>query len=217
MGVFRIKKCVICGKEITQKRFRINCSIECKKQSKKKYVDEYNKTHKEIFRKSSLAYYYRNTEDCKKRNKKWIEKNQEKIYKLRKEYWHKNKKELSIRYKEWVDKNPVSMTIKKQKRRNIEKSIIDTFPSKEIVLYRKYIFNGCCFCNSKSKLSLEHLIPIVHGGTNDELNLFGSCVKCNNSKNSNNWEVWFKRQDFYNPKRVEEIKKLSGVSLAKEF
>lgn len=40
----------------------------------------------------------------------------------------------------------------------------------------------CRLCSSTDRLEIDHVIPVVHGGTNEESNLQVLCWKCNNGK-----------------------------------
>ncbi len=39
----------------------------------------------------------------------------------------------------------------------------------------------CSYCGQDAK-EVDHIIPVAHGGTDDEANLTAACVKCNRSK-----------------------------------
>jgi 5-methylcytosine-specific restriction endonuclease McrA len=90
-----------------------------------------------------------------------------------------------------------------------EKGLSGTTPSAEIVSKRLNYFNGCCYCDRIEDLTLEHLIPVSKGGTNQEHNLYGACKSCNSSKQSKNWINWYRKQTFYKQGREREILKLS--------
>lgn len=55
---------------------------------------------------------------------------------------------------------------------------------------RQYILNRdnhkCQHCSSTQKLEIDHIIPLVQGGTNDLSNLQTLCLTCNRQKHSNN-------------------------------
>lgn len=42
----------------------------------------------------------------------------------------------------------------------------------------------CVQCGERENLTLDHVIPVAHGGTNDECNLQTMCEPCNNRKGS---------------------------------
>lgn len=54
-----------------------------------------------------------------------------------------------------------------------------------------------CGCEIKGKKTIDHKIPVIKGGTNDNKNLVLSCVHCNTQKNDKTEEEyreWLKSQ-----------------------
>jgi len=52
----------------------------------------------------------------------------------------------------------------------------------------------CCYCGVRRKLrqmSLEHVVPLAHGGTNARSNLRLACPSCNAEKGSRLLGEWF--------------------------
>ncbi|MCX5963224.1 MAG: HNH endonuclease [Cyanobacteria bacterium] len=51
---------------------------------------------------------------------------------------------------------------------------------------RHYVFDRdnhqCQSCNTQKNLTIDHIIPINHGGSNDLSNLQTLCKRCNSSK-----------------------------------
>ena len=70
---------------------------------------------------------------------------------------------------------------------------------------RMNIFKGCCYCGTKEKLTMEHLMPISKGGDHSENNLFGACFSCNSSKQDRDFKEWYRKQSFYDKKREYNI------------
>ncbi len=69
----------------------------------------------------------------------------------------------------------------------------------------KYSFGGlCAYCRAQRASTLDHIKPRSKGGSNLRSNLVPACVTCNHSKGSENWLVWYQRQEFYN-KIAEEL------------
>ena len=63
----------------------------------------------------------------------------------------------------------------------------------------KYAFGGfCAYCRCQRASTLDHIKPRSKGGSNLRSNLVPACVECNHSKGSENWLVWYQRQEFYN-------------------
>ena len=53
----------------------------------------------------------------------------------------------------------------------------------------------------------ENLVAISNGGLFNINNLVISCISCNSSKGSYDWEEWYIKQDFYSKVRYKRISK----------
>lgn len=70
----------------------------------------------------------------------------------------------------------------------------------------KYGWGGLCgYCRSNRATTLDHIKPKSKGGDSLRSNLLPCCLKCNHSKGTEPWLVWFKRQSFYNEVAQELI------------
>lgn len=57
----------------------------------------------------------------------------------------------------------------------------------------------CAYCDSKSNLSIDHVIPRIRGGNDDGTNLILSCRKCNSSKSGYDLLEWFEKRNAFPP------------------
>ena len=48
----------------------------------------------------------------------------------------------------------------------------------------------CCYCGREAKLSLDHLIPQLKGGSDAADNIAYACISCNSSKGSKDMVLW---------------------------
>ena len=63
----------------------------------------------------------------------------------------------------------------------------------------KYSFGGlCAYCRCERATTVDHLRPKSKGGSSLRSNLVPACRSCNHSKGSEDWLVWYQRQEFYN-------------------
>lgn len=63
----------------------------------------------------------------------------------------------------------------------------------------------CAYCESEENLTIDHIIPQCKGGTDHITNVICACEKCNRSKAHEEWEKWFKRQEFFTMKKYNDI------------
>lgn len=49
---------------------------------------------------------------------------------------------------------------------------------------------SCCYCQAKSDLAVDHLLPLAKGGPHDGDNMVWSCRSCNSSKGKKDVLVW---------------------------
>ncbi len=62
----------------------------------------------------------------------------------------------------------------------------------------------CAYCGEThdvDELTLDHVKPRTHGGSDLTSNLVPSCKKCNQAKGSNNWLTFLRQHFGYKPER----------------
>lgn len=63
----------------------------------------------------------------------------------------------------------------------------------------------CAYCGSRENLTLDHVVPRFHGGTDETKNLICACAECNRDKSHEDWRSWYTRQGFYDPYKEARI------------
>lgn len=63
----------------------------------------------------------------------------------------------------------------------------------------------CAYCENEENLTLDHITPRSKGGTDRITNIVCACENCNHSKGHQNWNEWYRNQDFYTIERLSEI------------
>jgi len=151
---------------------------------------------------ASSASYYKNNKGKKKiYNKKYKEKNKDKIKVYRSGYrkknkeaetaysaeWYRNNKERVRLYcKEYRRKNPERVKANWKRRQKQRLSVVGNFTKKEFIYLCSEYGNICLRCKSKKKLTIDHVIPISKGGTNNIDNIQPLCGSCNSIKHTKN-------------------------------
>lgn len=73
--------------------------------------------------------------------------------------------------------------------------------------------NECAYCGSSEKITIDHIIPHIKGGTNSIDNLISCCEKCNRDKSHLDWKEWYLKKEFFTQKRMNAI--LESISEVK--
>ena len=122
--------------------------------------------------------YYRLKERCIREENPEISRER-----VRKNYW-KNPKPHAIRMKQWRQANPEKVNYYNQKYREMLNLNGGTFTFEEwMTLCELYDFRCLC-CGKQTKLTPDHVIPVVHNGLNDIENIQPLCKSCNSRKHS---------------------------------
>lgn len=142
--------------------------------------------------------------DHKAYHKEYYKKNREKY----REYYKKNKEKILAYQKEYYIKNDgkEKSRLKKNKRDAMKKSLLHTLKKDEWERCLKEFHNECAYCGIETiEIQQDHFVPISKGGEYTRWNIVPSCKDCNLSKRAENFETWYKRQNFYDPRKERKI------------
>lgn len=185
------KKCIR-GHE--ERRYSDNVCIECEKIR----VGKYNATEK------GRECRVRARPAASRRNRKYLQTPKGKVYQRKQNQLENTKK--AIRAWQQTEKGKMSARLQSHNRR-MQKLSQGFVPfSTEDLADRFNLFdNRCVYCYSPDRITIDHFIPLKHGGSHRISNIVPSCHSCNVRKNAIMPYRWFKRQDFFNQKRWERI------------
>ena len=75
--------------------------------------------------------------------------------------------------------------------------------------WRKSLHNctnkKCIYCGLQSE-SIDHILPRSRGGLTITENCVPACLSCNGSKSDTEVFIWYRKQNFYDPRRSMAIK-----------
>lgn len=117
------------------------------------------------------------------RNRKWNKK-------VGAAYWRqayrrtyqRNPEKARVRSREWTKKNPEYNRLRAHRRRTLKNSSSGTYTVQQWKeLCAKYD-NRCLRCGKKKPLTVDHVVPLSQGGSNDISNLQPLCKPCNSAK-----------------------------------
>jgi 5-methylcytosine-specific restriction endonuclease McrA len=153
-----------------------------------KYIKEYYSKNKLYLIKKNAEHYQENKEVISEKVKKYYVLNKEYIKVKSKNYYNSNInkcRESQKRYREDPkNKDVITACIKvnKTRRRNRVYNNGGSFTSKEWIDLINTYDRICLCCNTKTKLTADHVIPLVKGGSSNIDNIQPLCMKCNLKK-----------------------------------
>ena len=212
-----IKKCAICGAEFETKYSRAKyCSKKCgvkaennteraklarkewleknkerKRQKDKETRDNYTDERKREIKEKNHQYYLLNKNKILDNSKRWKIENQE----YYKEYCRQYSKEYNM-----SENGKYINRLKVHRRRAIEDSL-DKIDYRAVKDKFDRLGNKCVICGSTENITIDHIVPITKGGTNDIDNLQPLCKSCNSSKNNKTMEEFLRYIETKNEKK----------------
>ncbi len=162
----RDKQCVVCGSSFKAHK-RTTCSLKC-----------YYILNRDAFKKR----YAENKDKHYEGLKKFKEKNPNYFKEYMKEYRENNKERLSLQSKEYRKNRPEQTNARKQRRRAKLLEVGGSYSAKEWNELKRKYGNLCLCCREEKPLTVDHVIPLSKGGTNDIDNIQPLCVSCNSRK-----------------------------------
>lgn len=64
---------------------------------------------------------------------------------------------------------------------------------------------SCAYCGATEPLTMEHVLAIHNGGTNEVCNVVPACRRCNSSNGTKDLSDWYKQQSFYRQERLRKV------------
>lgn len=118
--------------------------------------------------------YLSKKEEILAKTKEWAARNPEKRKKIKDRWRAKNKERTNYLTRQYL-----------YRRKNAQGSL-----SFEEERYLKGQFSRCPYCNVNKPTTIDHVIPLSKGGTNDLGNLLYVCVSCNSKKRAKLLAEW---------------------------
>lgn len=136
----------------------------------------------ERVRESDRRYRRNNSKKVNEYNRKWRRNNPEKK-KESDHKWQRNNPEKAREHKRiWKHNHPEKIAAKDHRRRTRKTGAGGSYTAEEWKAVIKHQDGRCLACGKKTKLTADHIIPVIAGGTSDISNIQGLCGPCNSSK-----------------------------------
>ncbi len=151
--------------------------------------------------------YLARTREARLRKKKEKRDNEKDLNRIKfREYYEKNRSELiakKIAYGKTTQGRIVDHRCR-AKRKNLLAALPITFTAQELEARLQSFDATCIYCGGMGN-TIEHLIPIARGGTNNLENIFVACKSCNSSKNDSDGYEWYTQKPFFSEDRWKYI------------
>lgn len=145
----------------------------------------YYRANVEKIKAKDKAYYNANAEEIKACKRAQYCANAEEIKARNRAYYRANAKEIKAQKKAWGRANPDKIAAKWAKRKARKAGNGGSFTGEEWADLKAHFDYQCLCCGiaePEINLTVDHVIPIVHGGASDIGNIQPLCRSCNSSK-----------------------------------
>lgn len=148
-------------------------------------------------------YHAANRVELTTKNKKYRATHREEITARRKAYNAAHRDEIAVKNRAYFLAHPDKVRAAQQTRRARQIANGGTHTAAEWRALRDWFGNMCVCCGATTKLSKDHVVPLVAGGSDAIENLQPLCKPCNNTKHT-------KTLDYRNPVLFEAFLQQAG-------
>lgn len=162
------------------------------------YSRAYNAAHREKVAAKDAAYYAAHRDEKSARDKVRRKENRAKIAEKEREYHAAHPGKRAEWKRAWDVAHPEKVRAARQARQSRLESNGGTHTAAEWRALCDWFGNVCLCCGAGDKLSEDHVIPVVKGGSDSISNLQPLCIPCNDKKHR-------KTIDYRDPVRLTEF------------
>lgn len=151
----------------------------------------YRTNHPEVEKKRSASenrlnwiaeYRIKNKTKISDRWQQYYAKNRDRINTVKLKWYHDNKKRAALKHRKWAMENKWSVSKRSHDYRARKRNAEGSYSSKELVLFWNFYGRKCLRCDSADDMTIDHVIPLLSGGSNYITNLQPLCRSCNSKK-----------------------------------
>lgn len=178
--------CCECAKLGARKRYWKDPEA-ARDRAKKKYNPEYQ-----------ARYYVENKDAVNARNAKWLQENADKKKKIDAKYREENKEKIRLANAKWASENTESRLANWRNRDAMMRNAEGTHTAQDVKSIYDSQDGECVYCGAdlSSGYHVDHIMPLVLGGSNWPENLQCLCPTCNLRKGPKHPDDWHKEIGF---------------------
>lgn len=193
------KRCVACrksrGGRTREQRAKRREYDARNKDKKAACARRHYQKHKEKIKARVKKYREENIEEVRKREKRYKENNKAAVREVKRRWRQNNLQRSNDTVKRWQKNNPDKFKTIQNNYRARRRKAKGSFTSDEWSNLCKKYDSTCLRCGSQDKMTVDHVVPLVKGGTNYIENIQPLCRSCNASKGA-------KVRDYRTPKLI---------------
>lgn len=181
--------CVECRKEKSAK-WRVENQERERNRSRNYYAEnraralEYAKANLDRINKRRRAHQQKNRDRIKETKRSWYARNADKARAQANASYKRHKKTVRTKQADFYKRNPAPFKQRARNRRALLKKAAGSHTHADIE--KLYASQGgrcaICFRQLNGKYDVDHVVPLLRGGSNDPENLQLACCPCNNRK-----------------------------------
>jgi 5-methylcytosine-specific restriction endonuclease McrA len=135
----------------------------------------------------------RHPEAKRARDRAWNAAHPDRVRELQAKSGRKNRKRITAYVRAWSRANPLKVAVYTARRRAREAAAPGSHTSAQLeALFASY--SGLCVYCDRRATTVDHVVPLAAGGSNDISNLVPACGSCNSSKGDTPLVVWLAHQ-----------------------
>jgi uncharacterized protein with PIN domain len=153
---------------------------------RQEYRRQYYLDHKEQSNQQSAAYYQRHKERLNAINQSYREHHKDHLKRRNQEWVAINRDRLLVQKKIWRKAHPESINEDQRKRRLAKKDVANKLTRYQWEAIKVAYGHRCAYCHHKMRrLTQDHVIPLIKGGSHIPNNVVPACRSCNSHKWAN--------------------------------
>jgi 5-methylcytosine-specific restriction endonuclease McrA len=152
------------------------------------------------------VFYANHIERERTRSKKYSEEHKEEKRLKNKKYNRENHAHKTFHNMEYRKAHPEQCRIDARNRRARVKNASGNgwIAKEEKQLFEDYC-HRCAYCGGKTRLTVDHIVPLALGGSHSIDNAVPACLSCNSSKGARPLLIWMYRQSCVPQKRFVDV------------
>lgn len=148
------------------------------------YAQKWRKANPETVRTASRRWVANNPEKAKAKTRKWAQANHDYRLRYHREYRQEHREERAHSFRLWARANPEKLRAKENRRRALKRKAAGHHVASDIQQQYSAQKGRCWWCGKPvgNDYHVDHVIPLVKGGSNGPENIVISCPPCNLAK-----------------------------------